>query len=95
MKLSCWEVTFDHGEFKRDFSDWILKPYAGEKTVSNLELVPVKYMQDEKKLHDKLVARGKRYSELNKKASLQDYYGDRFPRVYKDVSTPLHPRAFL
>ena len=95
MKLSCWEVTFDNGEFKRDFSDWILKPYPGEKTVSKLELVPVQYMQDEKKLHDKLVARGKRYFELNTKASLQDYYGDRFPRVYKDVSTPSYSIACL
>ena len=95
MKLSCWEVTVDKGEFKRDFSDWILKPYPGEKTVSKLELVPAQYMKDEKKLRDKLVARGKRYFELNKKASLQDYYGDRFPRVYKDVSKHSYSRASL
>lgn len=44
-------------------------------------------MKNEQELHDKLVARGRRYFELNNGASLQDYYGDRFPRVYKDVST--------
>ena len=43
-------------------------------------------MDNEQELHNKLVARGRRYFELNKEASLQDYYGDRFPRVYKDVS---------
>ena len=43
-------------------------------------------MENEQELHDKLVARGRRYFELNKGASLQDYYGDGFPRVYKDVS---------
>ncbi len=43
------------------------------------------YMHNEQELHNKLVARGRRYFELNKGASLQDYYGDRFPRVYKDV----------
>ena len=43
-------------------------------------------MENEPELHQKLIARGRRYFELNKATSLQDYYGDRFPRVYKDVS---------
>lgn len=51
-----------------------------------------RYMENEKELHNKLVARGRRYFELNNGASLQDYYGDRFPRVYKDVSTFMHRR---
>ena len=46
-----------------------------------------RYMENEQELHDKLVARGRRYFELNKGVSLQDYYGNGFPRVYKDVST--------
>ena len=33
-------------------------------------------MENEQELHNKLVARGRRYFELNKEASLQDYYGD-------------------
>ena len=48
-------------------------------------------MDNERELHNKLVARGRRYFELNKEASLQDYYGDSFPRVYKDVSTFRQP----
>lgn len=84
MRLVCWEVTFEGGVFKRDFSEWFIEPYPGEKNIWNLELVPVRYMENEQELHDKLVARGRRYFELNDGATLQDYYGDRFPRVYKD-----------
>ena len=40
MKLTCWEVTFEGGVFKRDFSERPIEPYSGEKNVSNLELVP-------------------------------------------------------
>ena len=93
MKLWCWEITFEQGVFKRDFTEWTLEPYAGEKNVSNLELVPVQYMRNEKELHDKLVTRGQRYFELNKVTSLQDYYGIEFPRVYKDVSTASRGRT--
>lgn len=93
MKLWCWEITFEQGVFKRDFTEWTLEPYAGEKNVSNLELVPVQYMRNEKDLHDKLVKRGQRYFELNKVTSLQDYYGIEFPRVYKDVSTASRGRT--
>jgi hypothetical protein len=86
MKLCCWEVTYEQGVFTRDFREWSIEPYSGEKTIANLELVPAQYMPNERALHDKLVARGQRYFELNKGASLQDYHGDRFPRVYTDVS---------
>lgn len=41
MRLTCWEVTFEGGVFERDFSDWNIGPYSGEKNISNLELVPV------------------------------------------------------
>lgn len=47
--------------------------------------IPRRYKENQQELHDKLVARGRRYFELNNGASLQDYYGDRFPRAYKDV----------
>ena len=53
-----------------------------------------RYMKNEQELRNKLIARGRRYFELNDGASLQDYYGDRFPRVYKDVS-PLQKRREL
>ena len=49
-------------------------------------------MENEQELRKKLVARGRRYFELNDGASLQDYYGDRFPRVYKDVSNVVTSR---
>ena len=41
MRLTCWEITFEGGVFKRDFSEWIIEPYSGEKNIINLELVPV------------------------------------------------------
>ena len=85
IHLVCWEISFEQGVFKRDFDDWIIHPYAGEKNVSNLELVPAWFIPNENQLRDKLIARGRRYFELNKVTSLQDYYGNRFPRVYKDV----------
>lgn len=85
LKLTCWEVNYEQNIFKRDFSEWCIEPYSGEKNIGNLELVPVQYMRAKKRLHNKLVERGQHYFELNKEASLQDYYGDRFPRVYKDV----------
>ena len=57
-----------------------------EPSVTDLEHTR-RYMDNERELHNKLVARGRRYFELNKEPSLQDYYGESFPRVYKDVST--------
>ena len=86
LRLTCWEVAFEGGVFKREFSEWKIEPYTGEKSISNLELIPARYMANEQDLHHKLIARGRRYFELNKEILLQDYYGDRFPRVYKDVS---------
>ena len=85
-KIVCWEVLFEHGVFKRDFTDWIIQPYVGEKSVRALELVPAHSMNDEPELRNRLTERGRRYFELNKRPSLQDYYGERFPRVFKDVS---------
>ena len=86
LKLICWEVDFEKGIFKRDFTEFNIEPYVGEKNINNLELVPARFVAEEQQLREKLIARGRRYFELNKVPSLQDYYGDRFPRVYKDVS---------
>ncbi|KAG8530428.1 uncharacterized protein KY384_004930 [Bacidia gigantensis] len=74
------------GVFKRGFSELDIEPYAGEKSISNLELVPVQYMDKKDELHMKLVERGKRYFEMNKAPLLQSYFGDKFPRIYKDVT---------
>ena len=41
MKMTCWEVTFEGGIFRRDFSEWSIEPFPGEKNICNLELVPV------------------------------------------------------
>lgn len=40
LKLTCWEVTFEKGIFKREFSERNIEPYSGEKNICNLELVP-------------------------------------------------------
>ena len=74
-------------------------PYLGSISPANigfqLDITDLehtrRYMDNERELHNKLVARGRRYFELNKEASLQDYYGESFPRVYKDVSTLRQP----
>ncbi|KAL9124662.1 MAG: hypothetical protein Q9217_006030 [Psora testacea] len=84
MKFICWEVLFEHGIFKRDFGEWIMEPFAGEKNVHNLELVPAQFVQNEQQLRERLIARGRRYFELSRVPTLQDYYGDCFPRVFKD-----------
>ena len=89
IKLICWEITFEQGIFKRDFTDYSIEPYTGEKNISNLELIPIQYMKDEQLLHDELVARGRRYKELNSGTSPQDYHGDKFPRAYQDVDLPM------
>ena len=86
IKVVCWEVDYEQGVFKRDFTEFIIDPFAGEKNVTNLELVPATFIPNEKKLRNKLIARGRRYFELNKVTSLQDYYGNKFPRIFKDVS---------
>lgn len=41
-------------------------------------------MPQEADLRGKLIARGQKYFELNKSIFLQDYYGDQFPRGFKD-----------
>lgn len=83
--LQCWEVDYEHKVFKRSFTPWVMEPFVGEKNIANLELIPAKFMSNEKELRSDLLARGQRYFDLNKTVSLQDYYGTKFPRVYKDV----------
>lgn len=84
-KIVCWDVLYENGVFKRDYTHWKIEPYVGEKNVRALELIPAQFLQGEDELRNRLVGRGRRYYELNKKPSLQDYYGDKFPRVYQDV----------
>lgn len=83
--LQCWDVDYEHRVFKRNFFSWVMEPYAGEKNVLNLELIPAKFMPNEKDLRNELLTRGQRYFDLNKTVTLQDYYGTKFPRVYNDV----------
>lgn len=92
LTLTYWEVVCEQGVFKREFNEWTIESFAGEKSINKLDLVPVRYMDNEAELHQKLVARGRRYFELSKAPSLQDYYGTLFPRVYKDVSKASFPR---
>ena len=88
MTIRCWDVKYDQGAFRRTFSDIVIEPYSGEKPLNSLTLVPAQYMHKEREMREKLIARGRKYYELKQAAQLQDYYGDRFPRVYKDVSKP-------
>ena len=89
LTLQCWDVEFEHKEFTRDFIQWRIEPYVGEKNITNLELVPARYMPNEPELRKRLIARGQRYCDLKRTAILQDYYGNEFPRVYTDVRHPL------
>ena len=84
--LQCWDVDYEHKLFRRNFSSEVIEPFDGEKNILNLDLIPTHFMPNKEELRNELLARGQRYFDLNKKATLQDYYGDKFPRVYKDVS---------
>ena len=86
LTIRCWDVKYDHGAFRRTFSDFVIEPYSGKRKISKLPLVPARFMHDEEEVRNRLIARGRKYFELKQAAQLQDYYGDRFPRVYKDVS---------
>lgn len=87
ITVRCWDVKYDHGAFRRTFSDVVIEPYSGEKILSGLPLVPAQYLPNEEEMRDRLISRGRKYYQLKQAAQLSDYYGDRFPRVYNDVST--------
>lgn len=86
LTIRCWDVKYDHGAFRRTFSDFVIEPYSGKRKISKLPLVPARFMRDEEEVRNRLIARGRKYFQLKQAAQLQDYYGDCFPRVYKDVS---------
>ena len=89
LVVRCWEVVWysKNMAFQREFRDWVLSPYLGEKAIQNLELVPFQFVDQEEQLSQKLIDRGRHYFALNQAPVLQDYFGDRFPRVFKDVSS--------
>ena len=89
ITVRCWDVKYDHGAFRRTFSDVTIEPYSGEKVLSSLPLVPAQYLPNEKEMRARLISRGRKYYQLKQSAQLSDYYGDRFPRVYNDVGTPV------
>ena len=84
LKLQCWDVDYEQKVFKRIFSTWIIEPFLGEKNLEDLDLVPQHSMPNVADLRSKLISRGRRYYELNKTVCLQEYYGDEFPRGFKD-----------
>ena len=84
LKLQCWDVDYEQRVFKRIFCTFIIEPFLGEKKLEDLELVPQHYMPNAADLRSKLISRGRRYYELNQTVCLQEYYGDEFPRGFKD-----------
>ena len=84
LKLQCWDVDYEQRVFKRIFCTFIIEPFLGEKKLEDLDLVPQHYMPNAADLRSKLIARGRRYYELNQTVCLQEYYGDEFPRGFKD-----------
>ena len=86
LSLYCWSAKYQGNRLTRDFYPWVIQPYTGEKALQNLDLVPMQYLPEEAAVQERLVSRGNRYFQLNQGPALQDYHGNIFPRVFKDVS---------
>jgi hypothetical protein len=86
LSLYCWSAKYEGAHLHRDFYPWVIQPYSGEKALDHLDLVPMQYKPNQEAVRSRLIARGNRYFELNRGPALQDYHGDKFPRVFKDVS---------
>ena len=87
LSLYCWSSVYQSKTLGRDFYPQVIQPFTGDKLLTQLELVPMQYLGEKRKdVEARLAARGHRYYELHKSAVLQDYTGNRFPRVFKDVS---------
>jgi hypothetical protein len=86
LSLYCWSAKYQGNHLTRDFYPWVIQPYTGEKAIRHLDLVPMQYFPNQAAVRERLISRGNRYFELNQGAVLQDYHGDKFPRVFKDVS---------
>ncbi|KAI4164164.1 MAG: hypothetical protein LQ342_002128 [Letrouitia transgressa] len=84
LTVRCWDVKYEQGAFRRTFSDIVIEPFSGVRNISQLPLVPERYMPREMELRNRLITRGRTYFQLKQAAQLQDYYGDRFPRVFND-----------
>jgi hypothetical protein len=84
LSLYCWSSIYKSNRLVREFYPWVIQPYTGEKSINQLDLIPTQYLQKRQALGERLIARGNQYFELNKKAVLQDYTGNQFPRVFKD-----------
>jgi hypothetical protein len=55
----------------------------------------MKYLRNQKEVRARLIARGNQYYQLNQGPALQDYYGNIFPRVFKDVGDIPPPKPIL
>jgi hypothetical protein len=56
----------------------------------------MKYLRNQEEVRARLIARGNQYYQLNQGPALQDYYGNKFPRVFKDVGDiSLHNQSCL
>jgi AAA+ superfamily predicted ATPase len=84
LSLYCWSAQYQGKTLVRIFSQQIIQPFTGEKALHHLDLVPMQYLPDHDAVRARLVSRGHRYVALNKSATLQDYHGHVFPRVFKD-----------
>jgi hypothetical protein len=86
LSLYCWSAKYEGAHLNRDFYPWVIQPFLGEKALGHLDLVPMQYLPKQEAVRSRLIARGNRYFELNYGPALQDYHGNKFPRVFKDVS---------
>ena len=86
LSLYWWSAKYQGNHLTRDFYPWVVQPCTGEKASRHLDLVPMQYLPNQAAVRERLISRGNRYFELNQRAVLQDYHGNKFPRVFKDVS---------
>lgn len=84
LSLYCWSARYQGDKLTRIFSPRVIQPFTGERAIQHLDLVPMKYLPNRAAVTKRLVERGKEYFELNKGPALRDYYGDIFPRFFKD-----------
>jgi hypothetical protein len=95
LSLYCWSSKYEGGKLRRDFCPWVIQPFSGEKALHHLDLVPMKYLRNQETVRARLIARGNQYYQLNQGPALQDYYGNKFPRVFKDVGDIFPPIIIL
>jgi len=84
LSLYCWSSIYKNNKLVREFYPWVIQPFTGEKPISQLDLVPTQYLRNRRQIETRLIERGNRYFDLNKRAAMQDYRGKHFPRVFQD-----------